>query len=79
MASPLPFVASPAPRGAREEGRNMDPETVEALLILGRLAFIIGGGCAVVMGSLWGMTAAAIYYFHRQDHIDELMPQHSEA
>jgi hypothetical protein len=38
----------------------MDPETVEALLILGELALVIGGGCAAVMGSLWGMTKPTI-------------------
>jgi len=57
----------------------MDPETVEALLILGKLALVIGGGCAVVMGSLWGMSAAALDYFQRKDHRDELMPLYDEG
>jgi hypothetical protein len=45
----------------------MDPETAEALLILGKLALIIGGGCAVVMGSLYAIIAAALHYFQRRD------------
>ncbi|MHC4709595.1 MAG: hypothetical protein ACYTA3_04005 [Planctomycetota bacterium] len=57
----------------------MDPETVEALLILGELALVIGGGCAAVMGSLWGMSAAAIDYFQRKDHRDELMQLYVEG
>jgi hypothetical protein len=57
----------------------MDPETVEALLILGKLALQIGGGCAVTLGSLWGMSAAAINYFQRKDRRDELMPLYEEG
>jgi len=57
----------------------MDPETVEALLILGKLAFIIGGGCAVVMGSLYAIGAAAVHYYQRKDHRDELMPLYNEG
>jgi hypothetical protein len=52
----------------------MDPETLEALLVLGKTGVIIGGGCAVTLGGLWGMCAAAINYFQRKDRRDELMP-----
>jgi hypothetical protein len=45
----------------------MDPETVEALLILGKLALILGGGCAVVYFSLYAIGAAAVHYFERKD------------
>lgn len=54
-------------RVPEEEGRNMDPETVEALLILGKLALILGGGCAVVYGSLYAIGAAVVHYFERRD------------
>jgi hypothetical protein len=52
----------------------MSPGTLEGLLVLGKTALIIGGGCAVTLGSIWGMCAAAINFFQRKDRRDELMP-----
>ena len=57
----------------------MDPETVEALLILCRNALVVGVGCAVTLGSLWGMIAAAIGYFQRKDRRAELIPLYAEG
>jgi hypothetical protein len=51
----------------------MNPDTVEGLLILGKMAVIIGGGCAVTLGSIWGTCALAINYFQRRDRRDELL------
>ncbi len=51
----------------------MDPETIEALLILGKLGVIIGGGCTVTLGTIWGMCAAAFSYYQRKDRRNELM------
>ncbi len=52
----------------------MDPETIEALMILGKLGVVIGGGCAFTLASIWGMCAAAFNFFQRKDRRDELMP-----
>jgi hypothetical protein len=57
----------------------MDPETKEALLIMGKLAAIIGGGCTVTLGSLWGMAAAVTNYCQRKDRRDELMPLYEQG
>ncbi len=58
----------------------MDPETtVEALLLLVKTGVIIGGGCALTLGSIWGICAAAINYFQRKDRRDELMPLFEEG
>ncbi len=57
----------------------MDPETVEALVILGKTGVIIGGGCAVVLSSIWGMCAAGILYGERKDRRDQLMPLYKEG
>ena len=51
----------------------MNPGTLEGLLILGKTAVIIGGGCAFTLGSIWGMCAAAIDFYQRKDRRDELM------
>jgi hypothetical protein len=55
-------------------GINMNPELLEGLLVLGKTGVIIGGGCAVTLGSIWAMCAAAINLFQRRDRRDELMP-----
>ena len=57
----------------------MDPETVEALLILCKNALLVGVGCAVTLGSLWRMIVAAINYFQRKDRRAELMPPDEEG
>jgi hypothetical protein len=57
----------------------MDSETLEALLVFGKTAVIIGGGCAVTLGSLWGLCAAAINYFQRKDRRDELLPLYEQG
>ena len=63
---------------ADEEPSNttiaMDAETLEAVLVFGKMVVIIGGGCAVTLGSLWGLCAVAIDYFQRKDRRDELLP-----
>ncbi len=60
-------------------GINMSAEAIEGLLILGKTAVIIGGGCAFTLGSIWGMCAGAIDYFQRKDRRDELMPLYEEG
>ncbi len=57
----------------------MDPETIEALRITGKLAAIIGAGCTVSLASLWGMVAAVINYCQRKDRRDELMPLYEQG
>ena len=58
----------------------MDPETtVEALLVIGKTAGIIGGGCAVTLASMWGMGAGAIDYYQRKDRRNELMPLYEQG
>jgi len=57
----------------------MDPETVEALLTLGKLTLIIGAGCTAVMGSLYAIGAAAVHYCQRRDRRNELMPLYKEG
>jgi hypothetical protein len=64
---------------AEEEDRIVDPETVETLLILGKLAFILGGGCTVVMGTLYAIGAGAVNYCQRRDRRDELMLLYNEG
>ncbi len=51
----------------------MDPETIEALVILAKLGVVIGGGCAVTLGTIWGMCALGFNYFQRRDRRDELL------
>lgn len=51
----------------------MDPEAIEAFMILGKLGLIIGGGCAVTLSSIWGTCAAAFIFFQRKDRRNELM------
>lgn len=57
----------------------MNPEAIQGLLVLGKTAVIIGGGCAFTLGSIWGMCAAAINYFQRKDRRDELIPLYEEG
>lgn len=52
----------------------MDPETVEAFRVLGKLVVIIGGGCAVTLTCLWAAIAGLVHYVQRRERIDELMP-----
>ncbi len=52
----------------------MSPETIEALLILGKTGGIILGGCAVTLATLWALVAGPINYFQRKDRRNELMP-----
>lgn len=52
----------------------MDPETVEALLVLGKLFLIMSGGCAAVTATLYTLCAASVNYYQRKDRRDELMP-----
>ncbi len=52
----------------------METETLEAVLVFGKMVVIIGGGCAVTLGGLWGLCAVAINYFQRKDRRDELLP-----
>ena len=57
----------------------MNAETLEALLVFGKTVVIIGGGCAVTMGSLWGLSAVAINYYQRKDRRDELLPLYEQG
>ena len=57
----------------------MDPETIEALLVFGKMTAIIGGGCAATLGGLWGMCAAVINYCQRKDRRNELMPLYEQG
>jgi hypothetical protein len=57
----------------------MSPEAIEGLLVLGKTGLVIGGGCAVTLGSIWGMCAAAIGIFQRKDRRDELMPLYHQG
>ena len=52
----------------------MSAESIQGLLVLGKTAAIIGGGCAMTLGLIWTICAAAINYFQRKDRRDELMP-----
>jgi hypothetical protein len=60
-------------------GINMNSDTIEGLLILGKTALIIGGGCAFTLGSIWGVCAAAIDFFQRKDRRDELLALYEEG
>jgi hypothetical protein len=57
----------------------MNAEPIEGLLILGKTAVIIGGGCAVTLGCIWATCAATINFFQRKDRRDELMPLYEEG
>jgi hypothetical protein len=57
----------------------MDPETLETLLLLGKLILIMGGGCTLVMGSLYVIGASVVNYYQRKDRRDELMPLYAEG
>lgn len=57
----------------------MNADAIEGLLVLGKTALIIGGGCVVTLGSIWGMCAATIHFFQRKDRRDELMPLYQEG
>ncbi len=57
----------------------MDPETIEALFVLGKTVLVIGGGCTITLGSIWGICAGAIDFFQRKDRRDELMPLYEEG
>lgn len=57
----------------------MNPDALQGLLVLGKLAVIIGGGCAVTLGSIWGTCALAIQYFQRKDRRDELLALHEKG
>lgn len=57
----------------------MNPEAIEGLLILGKTAVIIGGGCAITLGCIWAICATAIGFFQRKDRRDELMPLYQEG
>jgi hypothetical protein len=57
----------------------MDSDMIQGLLILGKTALIIGGGCAFTLGSIWGVCAGAIEYFQRKDRRDELLPLYEKG
>lgn len=57
----------------------MDSDTIQGLLILGKTALIIGGGCAFTLGSIWGVCAAAINFYQRKDRRDELLPLYEKG
>lgn len=57
----------------------MDAGTIEALQVLGKLALIIGGGCALTLGAIWGACASALHYWRRKDRRDELMALYEEG
>lgn len=52
----------------------MSADAIEGLLVLGKTAAIIGGGCVITLGCIWATCAAAINFFQRKDRRDELMP-----
>jgi hypothetical protein len=52
----------------------MDPQTIDTLLLLGKLFLIMGGGCACVMAILYAIVAGAVNYYQRKDRRDQLMP-----
>lgn len=52
----------------------MDPETVEAFQVLGKLALIIVGGCTVTLTCIWVAIGALVHFVHRRERVDELMP-----
>ena len=79
-----PGTANESPYRLRRQGRDrimytMDPDTVEALLVFGKTGAVIGVGCALTLGSIWGMCAAGINYFQRKDRRDELMKLYEEG
>jgi hypothetical protein len=57
----------------------MGAEAIEGLMVLSKTALLIGGCCAVVLGSIWGICAFAIDFFQRKDRRDELMPLYEEG
>lgn len=57
----------------------MSPEAIEGLLVLGKTAAIIGGGCALTLGCIWATCAAAINFFQGKDRRDELMRLYKEG
>lgn len=57
----------------------MDPETIEALQVFFKTALIIGGGCAVTLGTLWAMCAAVINYSNRASRKRELQPLYEQG
>ncbi len=48
----------------------MDPETTEAFVVLGKLALVIGGGCAVTLASLWARVADLMHYIQRKERLE---------
>jgi len=52
----------------------MDPETVEAFQVLGKLALIIVGGCTVTLTCIWLAIGTLVHLVHRRERVDELMP-----
>lgn len=60
-------------RNGQIKGIDVSAEAIEGLLVLGKTAAIIGGGCAATLGCIWATCAAAINFFQRKDRRDELM------
>jgi hypothetical protein len=57
----------------------MDADAIQGLLILGKTALIIGGGCAFTLGSIWGICAATINFFQRKDRRDALLALYEQG
>jgi hypothetical protein len=57
----------------------MDSDMIQGLLILGKTAVIICGGCAFTLGSIWGICAGAINFYQRKDRRDELLPLYEQG
>lgn len=57
----------------------MDPGTIEAFQVIGKLGLIIGGGCALTLATIWGSCATALHYWRRKDRRDELMALYKEG
>ncbi len=57
----------------------MDSGALEALKILGWLALVIGGGCALTLGAIWSACATALHYWRRKDRRDHLMALYKQG
>jgi hypothetical protein len=57
----------------------MNSQAIEGLLVLGKTAAIIGGGCAVTLGSIWAVCAIAINFFQQKDLRDNLLPLYEQG